>query len=181
MSAQSAHRARAVALLTGTFGADGAHTLAPGFKLARVRLELLEASALERACEVRFGPYRPLEGHNNPLGGRDLSARELVIRVGYLLTTEGGDASPYDAVGGDSGPSDADGVEDRQESDAKLIRDALSWQANWAGLTPHVMDCAPAPDGDPDPLELPDRVIREIRFVLFTRAALPDASLAPST
>lgn len=180
MSAQAGHRARVGALLTGTQVSDATHTLIAGFTVSRSHLETLEASAIERACEVRFHAYRPLSGYNNPLDGRDLGERELVVRVGYLLTAEGGDAPLYDSLGGDSGASDDNSVEDRAESDAKLIRDVLGWQPNWSGLTPHVIDCAPAPDGDADLIWLPDRVIREIRFVLQTRASLPDASLAPA-
>lgn len=181
MSAQSAHRARVDALVKGTLVSDATHKLPAGFTVSRSHLEQLEASAIERACEVRFGVYRPLGGYNNPLDGRDLGERTLTIRVGYLLTAEGGDAPLYDSLGGDSGPSDDNGVEDRAESDAKLIRDVLGWQPNWTGLSPTVIDCAPAPDGDPDLIVLPDRVIREVRFVLQTRASLPDSSLAPST
>lgn len=182
MSAQSSHRTRANAIVTGEHGADATHRLPTGhFRVSRAHLELIERSAVERACEVRFGAYKPLGGYNNPLDGRDLGERELVVRVGYLLTREGGDLEEFDTQGGDSGPSDDNSVEDRAESDAKLLRDVIAWQPNWTGLTPYVIDCAPHPDGDVDAVELEDRVIRETRFIMTTRASLPDGSLTPAS
>jgi hypothetical protein len=175
----SARRTRAEAIVTGEHGADATHTVPAGFRIARTKLEQLEASALERSVQIHFGPYRPLAGYNNPLDGRDLSECDLTIRVGYLVTPEIGEGSPYEALGGDSGPSDDLSVEDRQEADAKILRDCIGWQGNWSGLTPHVIDVEPSADGDAEPIDAGDRVIREIRFVYRTRGSLPDATLYP--
>lgn len=178
MAVQSAHRAQAYAIACEGAGAVG-HTVTSGhFHRARIALERLEKSAIERAVQVVFAPYKPLGGYNNPLDGRDLSTRELHLRVGYVLEPEGSGTS-YDAGGQDSGAADLDAVTDRAEMDAKLLRDAVSWQGNWTGLDPHVIDCAPHPEGDPDLIELPDRVIRTVRFVMTTRALLP-GSYGPS-
>lgn len=178
MAVQSAHRTRAHAILTEAYG-DSGHTLASGaFVVARKALERLERSAVERAVEVVFAGYKPLGGYNNPLDGRDLSTREVTVRVGYVLDEEG-DGAAWDRTGPDSGAADRDSVEDRAEMDAKLIRDALSWNPSWSGLDPEVIDCAPHPEGDPPLTVLSDRAIREVRFVLLTKATLP-GSYGPS-
>jgi hypothetical protein len=133
-------------------------------------LERLERSAVERSAQVVFRPFRAFPEGNNPLTGRELGTHELVVRVSYLLTPTAGDGPGYDAQGGESGASDLGSVEDRAETDAKLLREVVGWQPSWTGQDPHVIDCAPELEGDSDLIVLEDRAIREVRFVLKTRA-----------
>lgn len=178
MAVQSAHRTRAHAILTEAYG-DSGHTLASGaFVVARKALERMERSAVERAVEVVFSRYRSLPGHNNPCDNIDLYARDVTVRVGYVLDEEA-DGAAWDRTGPDSGAADRDSVEDRAEMDAKLIRDALSWNVSWDGLDPTVIDCQPDPSGDPPLIVLSDRAIREVRFILTAQATLP-GSYGPS-
>jgi hypothetical protein len=168
----AAHRARLYTILDGSYGADAAHTLAAGmFHRAHRPLEEMESSAVERAVQVVIEGAEPLNGHNNPLDGRDLSIYPVTVRVAYALT-EAGDG--YDAGGEQSGLGTTEAVEDRANMDLKLIRDAVGWQPSWASLDPVVIDCAPAPDA-PTGVFGDDRAIYEQRFILTTRAALPGA------
>ena len=173
MSVQSGHRARAEALVAGEFGTSPRRLPTGHFRVTRRPLERLEKSAIERSAQVVFRPFRPFPEGNNPLTDRELGMRELVVRVGYLLTPTAGDGLTYDAQGGEPGASDLGSVEDRAETDAKLLRDVIGWQPSWTGQDPYVIDCAPDPEGDNDLIELEDRAIREVRFVLKTRAQLP--------
>lgn len=179
-SAQSPHRARAEALLKGTAGTSPWKIPEGYFTVDRRPLEAVEASAIERRCELVFGPSSPVGGYSNPRDGRDLRTRLVTVRVGYLVTRHAGDGEGFEGIGNDSGPSDPGSVSDRAETDAGAIRDAFGWQPNWTGLDPLVIDCAPHPDGDPDPIDLEDRLIREVRFVLFTCGTLPE-TLSPTT
>lgn len=179
-SAQSPHRARAEALVTGAAGVAPWAIPAGYFTVDRRPLETADLPAVERRCELTFGVSTPVGGYNNPRDGRDLRERLVTVRVGYRVTRRAGTGGAYETLGGDSGPSDPGSVADRAETDAALLRDALGWQPHWTGLDPLVIDCAPHPDGDPDPIELEDRVIREVRFVLFTCGTLPE-TLSPTT
>lgn len=179
-SAQSPHRARAEALLTGSAGTSPWRVPASYFSVDRRPLEAVELGAIERRCELVFGPAAPVGGFNNPRDGRDLRVRRLTVRVGYLVTRRAGDGEAFEGIGNESGPSDPGSVADRAETDAGAIRDAFGWQPNWAALDPVVIDCAPDPDGDPDPIEFEDRVIREVRFVMITCGTLPE-TLSPTT
>jgi len=171
VSVQSGHRARAEALVAGEFGTDPRRLPTGHFIVSRRPLERLERSAIERKVQVVFKPFRPFPEGNNPLTGRELGTREVLFRVGYLLTPTAGDGLTYDAQGGDAGASDLGSVEDRAETDAKSLREVIGWQPSWTGQDPHVIDCAPELEGDNDLIVLEDRAIREVRFILKTRAA----------
>lgn len=168
-SMQSDHRARVNAMLAEAYGASGRALPVGAFTIAHKPLEKLDRSGVERKAQVVFKPHRPFPEGNNPLTGRELGMRELVVRLGYVLEPEGNGVG-WDARGAESGAADRASVEDRGETDAKLLREVLGWQPNWTGLDPSVIDCAPHPEGDPDLIELPDRAIREVRFILKTRA-----------
>ena len=176
MSVQTPLRERAVALVTGAAGTSPHAMPAGHLTMARAPLERVELSATEHACEVGFKSSRALGGYNNPFDGRNLSTHELVVRVAYVVTPGAGDFQSFETQGGDDGASDPRAVEDRGETDAVLLREVLGWQGNWTGLTPSVIDCAPHPEGDPDPVTDGSRVIRETRFLMTTGAASPSGA-----
>lgn len=170
---QTDHRERAYRLLEGLEGVEG-WAIPPGqYHRAdpRTTLEHHDLGSLERAVEVRLRGAKPMGGvPHNPLCGRALVETRLLVRVGYVLTGAGDDS---DTQGEQSGAATLDAIEDRAAQDAHEISARVGYKPNWTGLTPSVIDCAPAIEGLPDPIVLADRVIQEVWFVLKTRAALP--------
>lgn len=176
MTIQATHRERAYELLEGSAGTM--HTLTAGRFRRGVggALERMPLAGLERTVEVRFGASRPVApgGRHNPRDGRGVREQVLTVRVGYVLghAGDGVGPEPPETVGDTMNGATVDAVEDRAETDAHDIRACLGEQANWSGLTPDVIDCAPV-DEDGDLQVLTGRAVREVRFRFLTWASIP--------
>lgn len=177
MSLTAAHRQRAYDLLLGVDGVGVSPFTIEAERFHRVPdpVDRVPITGAERAVQVVIEPPEPLDGFNNPLSGRDLSAYPLTVRVSYVRTGQG---EVWDATGTQSGGADEDSIEDRAMMDGKLIREVIGWQPNWTGLDPFVIDCEPDA-ARPKPSIDGDRYVYEHIFSLKTRASLP-GSYGPS-
>lgn len=172
-------RARIVGLLDGSAGVTPWLIAAGMFHAVEMELEAVELSAVERAFSVHITQRTALES-TNTLSGYGLFTRKLRVRVGYVLTETGADATG-EAAGEQSGASTREAVEDRADADAVLIGAVVGSLRNWAGLSGvEIIDVAPAdPDGD-SPEMLGDRAIATHVFTVKSRDALPGTSYAPT-